>query len=93
MLDGEAVAVGQPAGHDRAMTGLRVALDAEQGGRALLGQARDDGIEIDAIVARLPEKGPAALFCVERDAEACHRWIVAGRLAERYGFDVEHLTP
>jgi uncharacterized protein (DUF488 family) len=35
----------------------------------------------------------AALFCVERDPEACHRSLVAARLRERYGFEVEHLRP
>ena len=35
----------------------------------------------------------AALLCVERDAEACHRCLVAERLSERYGVLVVHLTP
>ena len=37
--------------------------------------------------------GAAALFCVERDPEACHRWLIAQRLAERHGVVVEHLRP
>jgi uncharacterized protein (DUF488 family) len=36
-------------------------------------------VDLDAI--RLPER--AALLCVERDPEACHRSIAARRLAER----------
>ncbi|HEX8754277.1 MAG TPA: DUF488 domain-containing protein [Solirubrobacterales bacterium] len=35
----------------------------------------------------------AALFCVERDPEACHRSLIAARLAERFGFTVEDLRP
>jgi uncharacterized protein (DUF488 family) len=35
----------------------------------------------------------AALLCVERDAPACHRWLIATRLRGEYGFDVEHLRP
>jgi uncharacterized protein (DUF488 family) len=35
----------------------------------------------------------AALLCVERDAEACHRSLIAARLRGEYGFDVEHLRP
>lgn len=33
----------------------------------------------------------AALLCVERDPEACHRSLIAARLAREWGFDVEHL--
>jgi uncharacterized protein (DUF488 family) len=35
----------------------------------------------------------AALLCVERDAEACHRSLAAARLERDFGFAVEHLTP
>ncbi|MDT7784723.1 MAG: hypothetical protein QOF58_3142 [Pseudonocardiales bacterium] len=37
--------------------------------------------------------GVAALFCVEADAEACHRSLVAERLSRMYGVEVEHLRP
>src|ERR671929_14069 len=43
--------------------------------------------------AALPTDGAGALFCVERDPEACHRALVAARLAERLGVEVTHLTP
>lgn len=35
----------------------------------------------------------AALLCVERDPEACHRSLIAERLQEEFGFEVEHLRP
>ena len=35
----------------------------------------------------------AVLFCVERDPEACHRSLVADRLAAEHGADVTHLRP
>jgi uncharacterized protein (DUF488 family) len=35
----------------------------------------------------------AALLCVERDPEACHRSLIAARLEREWGFDVEHLLP
>ncbi|MET9629687.1 DUF488 domain-containing protein [Lentzea sp. NPDC006480] len=38
-------------------------------------------------------EGVAALFCVEADPEACHRSLVADRLTETYGIQVEHLRP
>jgi len=54
--------------------------------RAVLDQA-----DLDAFVAGLPDDGGSALMCVEREPEACHRSLVAERLAERYGLDVRHL--
>ncbi len=35
--------------------------------------------------------GRAALLCVERDPEACHRSLIAARLRREFGFEVEHL--
>jgi uncharacterized protein (DUF488 family) len=35
----------------------------------------------------------AALLCVEREPEACHRSLIAARLREEWGFEVEHLRP
>ena len=40
----------------------------------------------------MPATGAAALFCVERDARACHRSLVAQRMAEECGVEVEHLV-
>ncbi|MFI9753963.1 DUF488 family protein, N3 subclade [Streptomyces collinus] len=52
-----------------------------------------DPVDLDPIVAALPDGGTAALFCVERDPEACHRSLVARRLAEQHHLTVEHLRP
>ena len=35
----------------------------------------------------------AALLCVERDPEACHRSLIAARLRRDWGFSVEDLRP
>jgi uncharacterized protein (DUF488 family) len=35
----------------------------------------------------------AALLCVERDPEACHRSLIAARLRQDWGFSVEDLRP
>ena len=35
----------------------------------------------------------AALLCVERNPEACHRSLIAERLQGEFGFEVEHLRP
>jgi uncharacterized protein (DUF488 family) len=34
-----------------------------------------------------------ALFCVEREPQACHRSLAAKRLARDLGLSVEHITP
>jgi uncharacterized protein (DUF488 family) len=40
-----------------------------------------------------PEAGTVALFCVEREPEACHRWLVAERLKQDVGAEIVHVTP
>ncbi len=52
-----------------------------------------DFAPIEQIVSELPTDGAAALLCVERDPEACHRSIVAERLATEHGVSVDHLRP
>jgi uncharacterized protein (DUF488 family) len=49
--------------------------------------------DLGALVAELPETGTATLFCVERDPEACHRSLIAERLAREHGLSVTHLRP
>ena len=38
-------------------------------------------------------RAPAALLCVERDPEACHRSLIAERLYAEFGLEVVHLRP
>ena len=52
-----------------------------------------DRVDLAPIVEEMPNAGRAALFCVERDPEACHRSIVADRLSREYGVAVRHLRP
>jgi uncharacterized protein (DUF488 family) len=52
-----------------------------------------DGVELDPIVAEMPADGATALMCVERDPEACHRSLIAERLASEHGLAVKHLRP
>ncbi len=56
--------------------------------REILGQ-----VDLAPLVAELPARGAAALLCVERDPEACHRSIVAERLAGEHGVRVAHVRP
>ena len=52
-----------------------------------------DRVDLGALAASLPRERPAALLCVEREPAACHRSLIAARLAERHGARVEHLLP
>lgn len=52
-----------------------------------------DRVDLASLVADLPVDRASALLCVERDADACHRSLVAERLADRYGAAVVHLLP
>jgi len=50
-----------------------------------------DLVPLEPLVRRLPVHGIGALLCVEATAEACHRSLVARRLADRFGFEVVDL--
>ncbi len=52
-----------------------------------------DRADLDELVAELPVDGAAALLCVEAAPEACHRSLIAQRLAQRHGIDVAHVVP
>jgi len=52
-----------------------------------------DRADLGDVLAALPSDGAGALFCVERDPEACHRSLVADRLACDCGVSVTHLRP
>jgi len=52
-----------------------------------------DQTPLDSLVEQVPVHGIGALLCVEATAEACHRSLVAERMADRLGFEVIHLEP
>jgi uncharacterized protein (DUF488 family) len=51
-----------------------------------------DPADLEAVLRWVGESR-AALLCVERDPEACHRSLIAARLQAEHGFAVEHLRP
>ena len=61
---------------------------AERYTREILNRA-----DLAPLVADMEHGGLAALFCVERDPEACHRSLISARLETRYGMRVVHLRP
>ncbi len=52
-----------------------------------------DRVDLTELVASLPADGAAALLCVEADPAACHRSLIADRLAKEHGLAVRHILP
>jgi uncharacterized protein YeaO (DUF488 family) len=52
-----------------------------------------DRVDLKSVADSLSEDGLTALLCVERDPEACHRSLIAERLATRHGVTISHLRP
>lgn len=50
-------------------------------------------VDLAPIVEALPRDTAASLFCVERDPEACHRSLVARRMADDFGLELTDLRP
>jgi uncharacterized protein (DUF488 family) len=55
---------------------------------------RLDQFKVDEFLAKVGEDARCvALFCVEREPAACHRSLVAQRLKDELGLEVEHILP
>lgn len=52
-----------------------------------------DDVDLARIVDAMPAQGLAALLCVERAPSACHRSLIAHRLADEYDVEITHLIP
>jgi uncharacterized protein (DUF488 family) len=52
-----------------------------------------DRVDLTELAASLEADGLAALLCVEAEPRACHRSLIAERLAAAYGVEVVHLRP
>ena len=52
-----------------------------------------DRVDLGELVHELQAQGTAALMCVERDPEACHRSLIAEGLEAEYGVSVAHVRP
>ena len=50
-----------------------------------------DHVDLAPVVAEMPSDSASALLCVERDPAACHRSLIAERLASEYHLPVTHL--
>ena len=52
-----------------------------------------DAVDLEPIATWIESEGPATLLCVERDPQACHRSLIAARLATEHGLAVTDLLP
>jgi uncharacterized protein (DUF488 family) len=50
-----------------------------------------DQVDLRAFLESLPDDATSALLCVERDARACHRSLIAARLQAQYGVVIVNL--
>jgi uncharacterized protein (DUF488 family) len=48
-------------------------------------------VDLGAVLESLPDETTSALLCVERDAPACHRSLIAARLHGQYGVPILNL--
>jgi uncharacterized protein (DUF488 family) len=52
-----------------------------------------DRFDLSELLASLPDDVTPVLLCVEAQPGACHRSLIAGRLASKHAVDVVHLCP
>jgi uncharacterized protein (DUF488 family) len=83
----------QYAEDDRLGVGKRSRVELAPEYRARYTREILDEVDLQPIVASLPADGAAALMCVERDPEACHRSLIADRMASEHDVSVRHLKP
>jgi uncharacterized protein (DUF488 family) len=76
---------------DRLKVGKRSRIElSEEYRRRYLNEVLDH-VNLGALLESLPDEAASALLCVERDAPACHRSLIAARLHTRFGVPVLNL--
>jgi uncharacterized protein (DUF488 family) len=76
---------------DRLKVGKRSRVElAEVYRRRYLHEVLDE-VDLGAVLESLPDEATSALLCVERDARACHRSLIAARLQAQYEVAVLNL--
>ena len=78
---------------DRVGVGKRSRVELAAEYRERYGREILDRVDLGEILAGLPPEGLAALMCVERDPQACHRSLVADRLAREHGVSIVDIVP
>jgi uncharacterized protein (DUF488 family) len=76
---------------DRLKVGKRSRIElSEEYRRRYLNEVLDH-VNLGALLESLPDEAASALLCVERDAPACHRSLIAARLHTQFGVPVLNL--
>jgi uncharacterized protein (DUF488 family) len=76
---------------DRLKVGKRSRVElSEEYRRRYLNEVLDK-VDLSAVLESLPPEATSALFCVERDAPACHRSLITARLKAEYDVPVLNL--
>ena len=76
---------------DRLKVGKRSRIElSEEYRRRYLNEVLDH-VDLGALLESLPDEAASALLCVERDAPACHRSLIAARLHTQFGVPVLNL--
>jgi uncharacterized protein (DUF488 family) len=78
---------------DRARVGKRSRVELAAEYRERYTREILDRLDLGEILAGLLTGGRSALMCVERDPKACHRSLVADRLARQHGASVVDIVP
>jgi uncharacterized protein (DUF488 family) len=76
---------------DRLKVGKRSRVELSEAYRQRYLREVLDKVDLGALLESLPDEATSALFCVERDAPACHRSLIAARLAAEYGVRILNL--
>jgi uncharacterized protein (DUF488 family) len=76
---------------DRLQVGKRSRVElSEEYRHRYLGEVLDR-VDLGAVLESMPDEATSALLCVERDAPACHRSLIAARLHAEFGVPILNL--
>jgi uncharacterized protein (DUF488 family) len=76
---------------DRLKVGKRSRIELSEAYRQRYVREVLDKLDLGAVLESLPDDATSALLCVERDAPACHRSLIAARLQAEYGVPILNL--
>jgi uncharacterized protein (DUF488 family) len=76
---------------DRLKVGKRSRVELSDEYKRRYGSEVLDGVVLGQVLESLPDEATTALLCVEHDAPACHRSLIAARLQEQFGVPVVNL--
>jgi uncharacterized protein (DUF488 family) len=76
---------------DRLKVGKRSRIELSEAYRRRYLREVLDKVDLGAVLESVPDEATSALLCVEHDAPACHRSLIAARLRAEYGVPILNL--